>query len=176
VRLDATDDAFLFAQGPASGLSRIGFPDWRGAFMRFGHLPNVAAFLGQVQAFGQLMATAGPQGEQGKDLDFLLSIGQIFTQVVYAQLVAEAAALAIDGAPDGARSGTTAACAGLTEAHVDRMFAVFVRDISEYAVALYAQASATKEQQAGALALVRRPATDIAATAALHEEITRYAS
>jgi len=30
VRLDATDDAFLFAQGPASGLSRIGFPDWRG--------------------------------------------------------------------------------------------------------------------------------------------------
>ena len=176
VRLDATDDAFLFAQGPASGLSRIGFPDWRGAFMRFGHLANVAAFLGQVQAFGQLMATAGPQGEQGKDLDFLLSIGQIFTQVVYAQLVAEAAALALDGAPDGTRAGTTAACAGLTEAHVDRMFAVFVRDVSECAVALYGQASATKEQQAGALSLVWRPSTDPQPTAALHEEITRYAS
>jgi acyl-CoA dehydrogenase len=176
VRLDAADDGFLFAQGSASGLSRIGFPDWRGAFMRFGHLPNVAAFLGQVQSFGQLMATAGPQGEQGKDLDFLLSIGQIFTQVVYAQLVAEAAALAIDSAPDGTRAGTTAACAGLTEAHVDRMFAVFVQDVSEYAVALHGQASATKEQQAGALALVRRPSADHAATAALHEEITRYAT
>ena len=56
------------------------------------------------------------------------------------------------------------------------MFAVFVRDVSEYAVALHGQASATKEQQAGALALVRRPTTDAAATAALHEEITSYAS
>jgi acyl-CoA dehydrogenase len=56
------------------------------------------------------------------------------------------------------------------------MFAVFVRDVSEYAVALHGQASATKEQQAGALSLVRRPSTDPQATAALHEEITRYAS
>jgi hypothetical protein len=56
------------------------------------------------------------------------------------------------------------------------MFAVFVQDVSEYAVALHGQASATKEQQAGALALVRRPSADHAATAALHEEITRYAT
>jgi len=47
------------------------------------------------------MATAAPRGEQAKDLDFLLNIGQIFTQIVYAQLVAEAAALDIDGAPGG---------------------------------------------------------------------------
>ena len=62
------------------------------------------------------------------------------------------------------------------EAHVDRMFAVFVQDVSEYAVALHGQASATQEQQAGAVSLVRRPSADPAATAALHEEITRYAS
>jgi acyl-CoA dehydrogenase len=174
VRLDPADDGFLFAQGPASGLSRIGFQDWRAAFVRFAHLPNVAAFLAQVQAFGQFMAVAGPQGEQGKDLDFLLSIGQIFTQIVYAQLVAEAAALAIDGAADGTRSGTTSACAGLGEAHVDRMFAVFVQDVSEYAVALHGQASATQAQQSAALTLVRRPHADGTAAAALHEEIVAY--
>ena len=175
VRLDAADDAFLFAQGPASGLSRIGFPDWRGAFLRFRHLPNVATFLGQVQAFGQLVATAGPQGAQAKDLDFLLTIGQIFTQAVYAQLVAEAAALALDGAADGTRTGTTAACEGLTEAHVDRMFAVFVQDVSEYAVALHGQASATDAQRAGALALVRAPVVTDEAAAGLHREIVACA-
>jgi acyl-CoA dehydrogenase len=175
VRLDAADDAFLFAQGPASGLSRIGFPDWRGAFLRFRHLPNVATFLGQVQAFGQLVATAGPQGAQAKDLDFLLTIGQLFTQAVYAQLVAEAAALALDGAADGARAGTTAACDGLTEAHVDRMFAVFVQDVSEYAVALHGQASASDAQRAGALALVRAPVVTGEAAASLHREIVAWA-
>jgi acyl-CoA dehydrogenase len=175
VRLDPADDAFLFAQGPASGLSRIGFPDWRGSFLRFRHLPNVATFLAQVQAFGQLVATAGPQGEQARDLDFLLTLGQIFTQAVYAQLVAEAAALALDGAPDGTRAGTTAACAGLTEAHVDRMFAVFVQDVSEYAVALHGQSSATEAQRAGALTLVRAPAVTGDAAAILHREIIGYA-
>jgi len=171
VRLDPADDAFLFAQGPASGLSRIGFSDWRPAFARFARLPNVRAFLGQVEAFGQMMATAGPQGEQATDLDFLLTVGQIFTQIVYAQLVAEAAALAIDGAPDGTRAGTTASCTGLNEAHVDRMFAVFVQDVSEYAVALHGQASATPAQRKAALALVRPPAVDRAAMTALHEEL-----
>jgi hypothetical protein len=175
VRLDPADDAFLFAQGPASGLSRIGFPDWRGAFARFAHLPNVATFINQVQAFGQLMATAAPRGEQAKDLDFLLNIGQIFTQIVYAQLAAEAAALAIDGAPCGTRAGTTAACAGLDENHVDRMFGVFVQDLSEYAVAVHGQASATREQQAGVMALIRRAAVDPAAAARLHAEVVSYA-
>ena len=175
VRLDPADDTFLFAQGPASGLSRIGFPDWRGAFARFSHLPNVATFIGQVQAFGQLMATAAPRGEQAKDLDFLLNVGQIFTQIVYAQLAAEAAALAIDGAAGGTRTGTTAACAGLDENHVDRMFGVFVQDLSEYAVAVHGQASATPEQQAGALALIRRAAVDPAAAARLHAELVSYA-
>jgi alkylation response protein AidB-like acyl-CoA dehydrogenase len=175
VRLDPADDTFLFAQGPASGLSRIGFPDWRGAFARFSHLPNVATFVSQVQAFGQLMATAAPRGEQAKDLDFLLNIGQIFTQIVYAQLVAEAAALAIDNAPDGTRAGTTTTCAGLDENHVDRMFGVFVQDLSEYAVAVHGQASATREQQAGAMAIIRRASSNPAAAARLHAEIVSYA-
>ena len=175
VRLEPADDTFLFAQGPASGLSRIGFPDWRGAFARFAQLPNVATFIGQVQAFGQLMATAPPRGEQARDLDYLLNVGQIFTQIVYAQLVAEAAALAIDGAAGGTRTGTTAACAGLEESHVEQMFGVFVQDLSEYAVAVHGQASATPEQQAGALALIRRAAIDPAAAARLHAEVVSYA-
>jgi acyl-CoA dehydrogenase len=144
VRLDPADDAFLFAQGPASGLSRIGFPDWRGAFARFAHLPNVATFISQVQAFGQLMATAAPRGEQAKDLDFLLNDRP-------------------DLHPDrlratggGSRRARNRRRTGRDtrrnhrrlrrsrRGHVDRMFGVFVQDLSEYAVAVHGQASATK--------------------------------
>src|SRR3954471_4971502 len=68
VRLDPSDDSYLFAQGAASGLSKIRFGDWRPAFARFARLPNVAVFLSQIQAFGALMAQHGPEGEQAKDL------------------------------------------------------------------------------------------------------------
>jgi acyl-CoA dehydrogenase len=175
VRLDPADDAYLFAQGPASGLSKIRFADWRPAFARFAHLPNVAVFLGQIDAFGRLMAEHGPDAEQAKDLDFLLSLGQIFTSIVYAQLVAEAAALALENAPGGTRSGTTAACDGLTEQHVDRMFAVFVQDVATYAVALHGQASASDPQRKAARTLIASPVSDAENEATLIDEIVGYA-
>ncbi len=176
VRLDPADDAYLFAQGPASGLSKIRFADWRPAFARFARLPNVAVFLGQIDAFGRLMAEHQPDAEQAKDLDFLLSLGQIFTSIVYAQLAAEAAALALDGAPDGVRSGTTAACDGLTEKHVDRMFAVFVQDIATYAVALHGQASTTDHQRKAARTLIASPVSNAEAEVTLIDEIVGYAN
>ncbi len=179
VRLDPSDDAYLFAQGPASGLSTIRFADWRPAFGRFAHLPNVAVFLGQIEAFGRLMAEHGPDAGQAKDLDFLLSLGQIFTSIVYAQLAAEAAGLALDGAAEGAgdgtRSGTTAECSGLTEQHLDRMFAVFVQDVATYAVALHGQASASEAQRAAARTLIAGPVIDAEAEAALLDEVVGYA-
>jgi hypothetical protein len=52
---------------------------------------------------------------------------------------------------------------------------VFVQDLSEYAVAMHGQASATSEQQAGALALIRRAAADPAEAARMHAEVVAYA-
>ncbi|MEZ5116285.1 MAG: acyl-CoA dehydrogenase [Candidatus Nanopelagicales bacterium] len=160
VRRDPADDAYLFAQGPASGLGSIRFEDFRPAFARFSHLANVAVFLDQIEAFAGLVTSAPPSKEQQSDLDLMLSLGEIFTQVVYAQLVCEAAALALDGAPDGARTGGVSDLSDLTEDHVDRIFAVFVQDVSDAAVRLHGRASATPEQQKGALALVARPVVE----------------
>jgi alkylation response protein AidB-like acyl-CoA dehydrogenase len=174
VRRDPADDAYLFAQGPASGLGSIRFADFRPAFTRFAHLPNVAAFLDQVESFGRLMATAPPTKEQQSDLDLMLSLGQVFTQIVYAQLVCEAAALALDGAPDGRRAGGVSDLSDLTEDHVDRMFAVFVQDVSDYAVELHGRAAATADQQKGALALVARPVVDPAVEHAFVGEVLSY--
>jgi acyl-CoA dehydrogenase len=175
VRLDPSDDAYLFRQGAASGLSKIRFSDWRPAFARFAHLPNVRVFLGQIDAFGRLMAEHGPTAEQAKDLDYLLSLGQIFTAIVYAQLAAEAAAQGLDGAENGLRSGTTAELSGLTEEHIDRMFAVFVQDIAAYAVALHGQASASQQQRSAARTLIAGPVVDAGDEARLLDEVIGYA-
>jgi alkylation response protein AidB-like acyl-CoA dehydrogenase len=174
VRLDAADDAYLFAQGAASGLSSIEFHDPRSAFARFAHLPNVAAFLQQVAALGELLATAPPSKEQSQDLDFLLALGQLFTQVVYAQLVAEAAGLALSEDPQGDRAGSVCDLSDLTEAHVDRVFAVFVQDVAEFAIALHGQPTATEAQQQGALALIRRPLLPAEAEDAFVSEVLSY--
>ncbi len=171
VRQDAADDAYLFQQGPASGLSKIRFNDPRPATDRFAHLPNVKVFLDQSAALADLVMQAPPSADQQKDLDYLQVLGQLFTQVVYAQLICENAALAMDGQP---RASSVSDLSGLTEAHVDRMFAVFVQDMAEQAVALHGQASATDQQRQLALALVKAPVIDDAAEDAFVAEVLSY--
>ena len=172
VRQDAADDDYLFHQGPAKGLSSIGFTDWRPAFDRFGHLPNVAVFRQQIDAFTNLVMTAPPTESQQKDLDYLQVLGQLFTQIVYGQLICESAALAID--EGDTRAGSVSDLTDLTEAHIDRIFAVFVQDLAEQAVALHGQPSATDAQRAAAMALIQRPLFDPAAEEKFVAEVLAY--
>lgn len=174
VRMDSADDEFLFKQGSASGLSKIGFHDPKPAFDRFSHLPNVGIFIEQMTAFGQLIASNPPSKEQADDLDFLLSIGQLFTQVVYAQLILESAALALDGAEGGKRENSVSDFSTLNEGHIDRLFQVFVRDFSEYALSLAGQAAATDDQREAAMGLIKVSNRDESAEAAFYEEVLSY--
>ncbi|MFC9504161.1 acyl-CoA dehydrogenase family protein [Streptomyces sp. NPDC057002] len=146
-RLDAADDDFLFRQGPARGLSSVRFHDWRPAFEAYAHLPNVARLREQADALCEFVATAAPDAEQSRDLDLVLSIGQLFALVVHGQLVLEQAGLT-----------------GLDEDVLDELFAVLVRDFSGHAVELHGKDSATEQQQEWALASVRRPVVDEART------------
>ena len=174
VRQDAADDAYLFHQGPAKGLGAIGFGDWRPAFERFAHLANVAAFREQVDAFTHLVLTAPPTEAQQQDLDYLQVLGQLFTQIVYAQLILESAALAIDGGQT--RPGSVSDLTDLTESHLDRIFAVFVQDMADQAVQLHGQPSATGAQSAAALSIVRRPRIHTAAEEAFVTEVLSYSN
>jgi acyl-CoA dehydrogenase len=172
VRQDAGDDAYLFHQGPAKGLGSIGFADWRPAFDRFAHLPNVAIFREQIDAFTQLVLTAPPTEAQQKNLDYLQILGQLFTQIVYAQLILESAAMGID---DGdTRPDSVSDLSDLTEAHLDRILAVFVRDMADQAVALHGQASATDAQSSAALAIVRKPRIEAGADETFVSEVLSY--
>ncbi|NEA99613.1 acyl-CoA dehydrogenase family protein [Streptomyces sp. SID13726] len=142
-RLDAADDDFLFRQGPARGLGSVRFHDWRPAFESYAHLPNVARLREQADALCEFVTTSAPDAEQSRDLDLVLSIGQLFALVVHGQLVLEQAALT-----------------GLDEDVLDELFAVLVRDFSGHAVELHGKDSATERQQEWALSSVRRPVVD----------------
>ena len=142
-RDDPADDEFLFHQGPARGLGKIRFHDWRLAYDGFADVPNVARFVEQAEGLKQLLTTAPPSEEQITDLDFMLTLGELFTLVVYGQLICEQAALD-----------------GLDRDLVDQIFDVMVRDFSAGAVALHGRASSTEAQQAWALGQVRKPAVD----------------
>jgi len=138
-----TKDPFLFAQGPTSGLSKIQFHDWKPVYGQFAHVPNVARFTEQAEALRDLLTTAPPGEDQQKDLGFLLIVGELFTLVVYGQLILEQAQIG-----------------DLDTDVVDHVFDVFVRDFSAQAVTLHGQASATDAQREWALGAVRAPAGD----------------
>jgi alkylation response protein AidB-like acyl-CoA dehydrogenase len=139
-RRDAADDEFLFRQGPAKGLSQIQFADWRAAYEDHGQIANVARFAEQAEGLTRLLQTAPPSEQQQKELGFLLTLGELFTLVVYGQLILEQAALT--GQPDEL---------------VDAIFDVMVRDFSAYAVTLHGHPSASAEQRAWVLENVREP-------------------
>ena len=142
-RTDAADDEFLFRQGPARGLSKVRFHDWKTAYAQGQHIPNVALFTEQAGYLVKLLTEAAPDEAQQADLDFGLALTELFTLIVYGQLVLEQARIT-----------------GLDDEVVDQIFAVLVQDFSAAAVDLNGKASSTDAQQAIALAAVRKPVVD----------------
>ncbi|OGO59762.1 MAG: acyl-CoA dehydrogenase [Chloroflexi bacterium RBG_19FT_COMBO_47_9] len=142
-RLDsASNDDFLFHQGPAKGLSKIQFHDYLTIFERHA-LPNVKIFVEQVNIFKTMLNQATPNPEQVKDTDFLLTLGEAFTQVVYAQLILE-----------------NVEFYSITDDLVDQIFDFMVRDMSGFAVKLYSQSSTTAKQMEFYIKMIKRPAVD----------------
>jgi len=142
-RMDgAFHDAFLFNQGPTRGLGKIRFHDYTAAYNAF-NVPNVNLFKEQIEVFKQLLASAPPDESQRRDIDFLLCLGELFTLVVYGQLVLENARIyAID------------------DDHVDQMFDFMVRDFSKHALDLHGKHSSTPPQMEYCVKMIRKPAVD----------------
>ena len=84
--------------------------------------------------------TAGPDEAQQKDIDFLLTVGELFTLVVYGQLILENAKLC-----------------NIEDDMVDQMFEVFVSDFSRFSLELGNKPSSSEKQQEYALKMIRKP-------------------
>ena len=141
-RSDASNDAFLFDQGPTHGLSKIRFHDPDAIFDDF-KLPNVILFSEQKEVFKAMLATAPPEADQRKDVDFLMSVGEIFTCIVYAQLILENARIY-----------------GIDHDLVDQIFDFLIRDVSRHALSLYGKPSSTPEQMEASMNMIRKPHVD----------------
>ncbi len=143
-RDDARNDDFLFDQGPTRGLGRIRFHDYAPVFARF-DLPNVQVFREQIGALKELLLHAPPDAAQSRDTDFLLAVGELFTLVVYAQLLLENAEIY-----------------ALERGLVDQIFDVLVRDFSRFAVQLHGKPSTSVAQADHCMKMIRRPTADAA--------------
>ena len=158
-RDDPTDDAFLFAQGPTRGLSKIRFPDWRPVFDRFNGLANVARFREQAEQLVQLVQAAPlTPAQMTEDLDFQQSLAQLFTLVPFGQLVLEQAEL--DETPSEL---------------LEVMFESLIRDFNTYAIELLGKSSSTEEQQRWAMGAVRKPIVDAARDEQVYAEVRALA-
>ncbi|SLH98894.1 acyl-CoA dehydrogenase [Mycobacteroides abscessus subsp. abscessus] len=73
----------------------------------------------------------------------MLTIGHLFSLVVYGQLILEQAAIT-----------------GLDRDVLDQIFDFQIRDFNAHATTLYGKPSATETQRAQAVAALRTPATD----------------
>ena len=138
------NDDFVFNQGATTkGLSSIQFDDYTKVLNKYKHLKNVAIFIEQTQVFKDFYAKATPDKAQGKDLDFMLTLGEIFTLIPYAQLILE-----------------NAEYYALSDDMIEQIFDFMVRDFGRYALELRNKASTTQDQQEACLKMLRKPSFD----------------
>ncbi len=133
------NDDFLFNQGPTGGLGKIGFHDYAEVYGRW-DLPNVNVFKEQIAVFKECLVAAPLDEAQGKDTDVLMRVGEIFTLVVYGQLILE-------------NAGTHA----IGDDLVDQIFDCMVRDMSAFALDLYGKPSSTPQQMDYCMKMIRKP-------------------
>ncbi|UCB59946.1 MAG: acyl-CoA dehydrogenase [Candidatus Bathyarchaeota archaeon] len=139
---DAKDDDFLFNQGITKGLKLIRFHDYRTAYDSV-DLPNVNIFKEQLETFIKFIAQATPNDEQVNDLAVLLKLGELFTIVVYGQLIIENARIY-----------------DVSDTMLDQIFDFIVRDFSEYALQLYSIQNSAEQQLDILLRTIRKPHFD----------------
>jgi len=143
-KMDApTNDDFLFNQGATKGLGKIRFHDSAVAYNSL-DLPNLTRFKEQIAVLKEFLLTARPDEEQVKDIDFLLNLGELFTLVVYGQLLIEKAG--IENVDDDV---------------MDQIFDFMVRDFSKFALQIYAKTGSTEKQMELCLEMIKKPVQDL---------------
>ncbi len=139
---EPVNDTFLFNQGATKGLGKTRFHDYRKVYNGV-NLPNVNIFKKQIRLLKILLMAAKPSKEQSKDFDFLLILGELFTLVVYGQLILENAKIK-----------------WIEDDLIEQIFDFMVRDFSKFALQLSQKGSATRVQQMICNRMIKRPAVD----------------
>lgn len=137
--IDASNDINIFKQ-TQGGLKKVKFPDYKRAFAGC-QLPNVQIFLEQAEILKELIVKAAPDEKQSKNIDYMLNLGEIFTMIVYGQLVME-----------GAKHND------VDDIIIDQIFSYFVKDISGYALIQINGQENSVEQEDYLRKIMKKPA------------------
>ena len=135
----AVNDDFLFKQGQTSGLSKIQFLDYRKVYDQW-DTPNINIFKEQIKVFREMGKKEGPTLAQWEDFDFLLQVGEIFTLIVYGQLILE-----------------NVKAYEIQDILIEQIFDNIVRDCSKYALQLYNKPGTTEAQMEYCLKMIKKP-------------------
>jgi acyl-CoA dehydrogenase len=103
----------------------------------------VKIFRRQIRLFKLLLLLAKPNKAQQRDIDFLLSLGEIFTLAVYGQLILENAKIYT-----------------IDNDLIDQIFDFMVRDCSKFALRMYSKPSSTKRQMNFCSMMIKKPKVD----------------
>jgi acyl-CoA dehydrogenase len=134
------DDNFLFKQGTAGGLRKIHFHSYQKAYNSF-NLSNIKIFKKQIRLFKLFLLFARPDKSQLKDIDFLFALGEIFTLLVYGQLILENAKIY-----------------NLNDDIINRIFDFMVRDFSAFALQLFSKPGLNIRQMYLCRRMIKKPA------------------
>ncbi len=138
-RDDTADDSFLMDQGETRGLGKIQFHDYNIVYNSI-DLPNVSVFKEQIETFKMFLVKAPPDKDQAKNIDYMLSLGECFTLVVYGQLILENKPIM-----------------GIEDDLIEQIFDFMIRDFSKFAVEIHAKPSNSDKQKELALAMIKAP-------------------
>jgi acyl-CoA dehydrogenase len=101
-------------------LGQVQFHDYKPVFDANKQLSNVAIFIQQIELFKELLEKAGPDKAQDADPLFSLPLGEVFSIVVYGQLILEQAKFD-----------------HLDPEIVNQIFDFMVRDFARFALQIY---------------------------------------
>jgi len=133
------NDDFLFNQGPTKGLGKTQFHDFNIAYGTI-DLPNVNVFKEQIEVLKEFLMTATPDEKQAKNIDFLLSLGELFTLVAYGQLLLEKYNMDNFG-----------------EDLLEQIFDFMIRDFSKFALQIYSKPDSTEKQMELCMKMIKKP-------------------
>lgn len=110
------DDSNIFDQA-LGGLNTVKFNHYIDSFESF-EGPNIKRLIKVIELFKTFVTVCHPSKEQSTNMDYMLNIGQIFTSIVYGQLIIEGANLY-----------------DVDEALVEQIAKYLILDINKYALA-----------------------------------------
>lgn len=138
---EISDDHYLFNQR-TGGLAEITFPDYERAY-ESSSAANVSIFKEQVELFKSVLMEAPPSPEQKSNVDYMLAAGELFTLIVYAQLILENSRIYSIGSD-----------------LLEQIFSFLVKDFSASALHMVLNYENSEKQEAFFKSMLKKPLHD----------------